>query len=177
MQRGFDVKSLGLDIPSNWRFIMIFELFISFTILSCIFIFLGYYTKPEIKVLAVLGFATLFFLGLLLQFGGVTVRSGQPCIAVLTPDRLEKRQNGRRMKDDGEEMFTLNTQDKHGVFNGSSIRRLTPVECERLQGFPDNWTEGVSDTQRYKQMGNAVTVNVIEALARQIFKETKVVHI
>lgn len=45
---------------------------------------------------------------------------------------------------------------------GMSIRRLTPTECERLQGFPDNWTEVVSDTQRYKTLGNAVTVNVIQ---------------
>lgn len=45
------------------------------------------------------------------------------------------------------------------------IRRLTPVECERLMGFPDNWTEGVSDTQRYKMCGNAVVVNVVEAVA------------
>jgi len=44
------------------------------------------------------------------------------------------------------------------------IRRLTPTECERLQGFPDGWTEGVSDTQRYKTLGNAVTVNVIKAI-------------
>jgi len=44
------------------------------------------------------------------------------------------------------------------------IRRLTPIECERLQGFPDGWTEGVSDTQRYKLLGNAVTVNVVEFL-------------
>jgi DNA-cytosine methyltransferase len=43
------------------------------------------------------------------------------------------------------------------------IRRLTPLECERLQGFPDNWTVG-SDTQRYKQCGNAVTVNVVAAV-------------
>jgi len=43
----------------------------------------------------------------------------------------------------------------------NAIRRLTPTECERLQGFPDGWTEGVSDTQRYKTLGNAVTVNVI----------------
>lgn len=42
----------------------------------------------------------------------------------------------------------------------TTVRRLTPVECERLQGFPDNWTEGLADTHRYKQMGNAVTVNV-----------------
>lgn len=43
------------------------------------------------------------------------------------------------------------------------IRRLTPLECERLQGFPDGWTVG-SDTQRYKQCGNAVTVNVVAAV-------------
>lgn len=50
----------------------------------------------------------------------------------------------------------------------NKIRRLTPVECERLQGFADNWTKGVSDTQRYKQLGNAVTVNVIEAIGEKI---------
>jgi len=50
------------------------------------------------------------------------------------------------------------------------IRRLTPVECERLQGFPDNWTEGVSDTQRYKMLGNAVTVNVVEAIGKRMRK-------
>lgn len=44
--------------------------------------------------------------------------------------------------------------------DGGTVRRLTPVECERLQGFPDNWTDGQADTHRYKQMGNAVTVNV-----------------
>jgi len=44
------------------------------------------------------------------------------------------------------------------------VRRLTPVECERLQGFPDDWTAGLADTHRYKQMGNAVTVNVAHYL-------------
>jgi DNA (cytosine-5)-methyltransferase 1 len=44
------------------------------------------------------------------------------------------------------------------------IRRLTPLECERLQGFPPMWTEGISDTQRYRCLGNAVTVPVIEAI-------------
>lgn len=85
---------------------------------------------------------------------------------ILTPDRKEKRQNGRRMKDDGEPAFTLNTQDKHGIMMGGNIRRLTEIECERLQGFLDNWTQygnydgvikKVPKTQRYKQMGNAVT--------------------
>jgi DNA (cytosine-5)-methyltransferase 1 len=62
--------------------------------------------------------------------------------------------------------------DNHGqrtmINEDTSIRRLTPLECERLQGFPDGWTAGVSDTQRYKQMGNAVTVNVIEVIANKL---------
>ena len=52
----------------------------------------------------------------------------------------------------------------------SKIRRLTPKECERLQGFPDDWTVGLSDTQRYKTMGNAVTVNVIKEIFKRILK-------
>jgi len=48
------------------------------------------------------------------------------------------------------------------VIEDPTVRRLTPLECERLQGFPDNWTEGQSDSQRYKQMGNAVAVPVVE---------------
>ena len=90
------------------------------------------------------------------------------CKPVLTPDREEKRQNGRRFKEDGEPAFTINTQDRHGVYDGLRIRKLTPVECERLQGFPDGWTTGVSDTQRYKQMGNAVTVPVVEYIAKEL---------
>jgi DNA (cytosine-5)-methyltransferase 1 len=170
--------------------------------------------------------------------------------AVLTPDRAETRQVGRRIKEDGEPAFAVTTQDRHGVMietaepelkklgqltphNGTSvydisgisptlissegsgsivkiaeepkkvnliyfsntnanmkqrmqekeaswtlgtgtdfgikedkkIRKLTPVECERLQGFPDNWTEGISDTQRYKTCGNAVTVPVVQWIA------------
>jgi hypothetical protein len=49
------------------------------------------------------------------------------------------------------------------------IRKLTPIECERLQGFPDNWTDGQSDTQRYKQLGNAVSVPVIKAIVEKIY--------
>lgn len=140
---------------------------------------------------------------------------------VLTPNRLKKRQNGRRFKETGEDMFTLTGQDQHGIMfanknelkkieiidkkgneknnqdyaaalcgggnsggnhsdmdlirqNQTSIRRLTPVECERLQGFPDNWTQQgvdgpISDTQRYKQCGNAVTVDVVEAVGKKIY--------
>ena len=118
---------------------------------------------------------------------------------VLTPDRIIKRQNGRRMKEPGEPMFTLTAQDRHGVAisglytncrddfyrgpleglsrtlkgsqhdaavtDGVRIRKLTPLECERLQGFPDGWTEygadgrKMSDSARYKALGNTVTVN------------------
>jgi site-specific DNA-cytosine methylase len=48
------------------------------------------------------------------------------------------------------------------------VRRLTPVECERLQGFPDNWTAGISDSQRYKSLGNAVSVPVVKAVFEQL---------
>jgi len=56
------------------------------------------------------------------------------------------------------------------VGNQQRIRRLTPKECERLQGFPDGWTKGVSDTQRYKCMGNAVSVPVIKAMGKSIIR-------
>lgn len=160
-------------------------------------------------------------------------------IPVLTPDRAEKRQNGRRFKDDGEPMFTLTGQDRHGIavevkeatkqgytecrvgidsvnlaVPGSAtrrgrvghgvantldtscnqgifvkvsdelivyaiwyekyqcyiaIRKLTPKECFRLQGWSDDYFEKAqfvnSDSQLYKQAGNGVTVNVIQAIA------------
>ena len=50
----------------------------------------------------------------------------------------------------------------------SQIRRLTPMECERLQGFPDGWTEGQSDSARYRQMGNAVAVPCVEWIVQRL---------
>jgi len=174
--------------------------------------------------------------------------------AVLTPERPEKRQNGRRFKEDGEESFTLTAQDRHGVAfvyrehldadirkiaaksrpndeigitykdNGDirphrmdarksgiselninhednasftvtsthapkiygestryRIRKLTPLECWRLQAFTDAQHDtvkaaGISDSQRYKMAGNAVTVNVISAIGKRLIallNETK----
>jgi DNA (cytosine-5)-methyltransferase 1 len=139
--------------------------------------------------------------------------SQQPIVAipVLTPDRPTKRQNGRRMKGEGEARFTLTSADRHGVMlysdratdsdhsstlkarndsgrgrtqcqtgvvEQSRIRRLTPTECARLQGFPDSWADlglfqnkqgewhvrEISDTGKYQVFGNAVTTNVIEAI-------------
>lgn len=163
-------------------------------------------------------------------------------IPVLTPDRAEKRQNGRRFKDDGEPMFTLTGQDRHGIaievkeatkqgyaecrvgidsVNFSmpnsktrrgrvgkevantldtscnqgifvqvseeltvyavwyekyqcyiAIRKLTPKECFRLQGWSDDYFEKAqfvnSDSQLYKQAGNGVTVSVIKAIAEKL---------
>lgn len=142
-------------------------------------------------------------------------------IPVLTPDRAEKRQNGRRFKEDGDPMFTLTSQDRHGVAidplgvlcnvrteHGKevantldtscnqgifvqvseeltvyavwyekyqcyiAIRKLTPKECFRLQGWSDDYFEKAqfvnSDSQLYKQAGNGVTVTVIEAMARKM---------
>lgn len=63
------------------------------------------------------------------------------------------------------------TKQSTGVLMPSSVRRLTPTECERLQGFPDGWTqvtEKTADSHRYKQMGNAVTVNVLSWIGSRL---------
>ena len=54
------------------------------------------------------------------------------------------------------------------VLDDRKVRRLTPTECERLQGFPDGWTDGQADGHRYKQMGNAVAVPVVEWIIQGI---------
>lgn len=148
-------------------------------------------------------------------YKGASKHAGQDsgiAIPVLTQDRAEKRQNGRRFKEDGEPMFTLTGQDRHGVaikvkentLDTScnqgifvqvseelvvyavwyekyqcyiAIRKLTPKECFRLQGWTDNYFERAefvnSDSQLYKQAGNGVTVTVIEAMARKLGKYRK----
>lgn len=141
------------------------------------------------------------------------------CIPVLTPDRTEKRQNGRRFKDNGDEAFTLTAQDIHGVALGFvnpeddgmcrtlkaqmgknstanyirqdglgatavavvwyekykcyiAIRKLTPRECFRLQGWTDDYFDKAqfvnSDSQLYKQAGNGITVTVMEDIAKAL---------
>ena len=114
----------------------------------------------------------------------VTDRNGNipkiVCNPCLTPDRANKRQHGRRFKENGDPEFTLTSQDKHGVLIGDgksiAIRKLTPRECWRLQGFSDEQFEkakkaGISDTQLYKQAGNAVTVDVIEQIGKRLVIE------
>lgn len=141
------------------------------------------------------------------------LHSDMTVIPVLTPNRLKKRQNGRRFKENGEPAFTLNCQDQHGImiksthygphqqdrfyddsglmscipsartedkikiYTDAQIRRLTEIECERLQGFPDNWTKygdydgvikEIAKTQRYKLCGNAVTSKIVQLIGERL---------
>lgn len=78
---------------------------------------------------------------------------------------------------------TEGSGNKPKIISDMKIRRLTPIECERLQGFPDEWTRygtnddkmcvEMSDTQRYKMMGNAVTVNVISAITEKLIQDKR----
>jgi DNA (cytosine-5)-methyltransferase 1 len=124
-----------------------------------------------------------------------TIRSSNPNgVQVIQPNYSSKALNETIMNNDlqkgkvqaldlynrsaRDESPTL-TEPHHNtlrMFDGARIRRLTPIECERLQGFPDNHTEygdydgevvKVSNTQRYKQCGNAVTVDVVQAVAEK----------
>ena len=72
--------------------------------------------------------------------------------------------------DQGDKTGALNTatDPNQNTVLTHGVRRLTPTECERLQGFPDQWTAGFSDSSRYKMAGNAVAVPVVEFLARNI---------
>lgn len=68
-----------------------------------------------------------------------------------------------------EQSHTLSTTKVEQVLQGAiGVRRLTPTECERLQGFPDGWTAGQADSNRYKQLGNAVAAPVAEWIGRRI---------
>ena len=98
--------------------------------------------------------------------GGLGGKTG--LYAVLALNRKDKRQNGRRFKADGEPMFTLTGQDMHGICGDFEIRRLTPTEGLRLQGFPDNWLEG-SDTKKYMAIGNAVSVPIVKMIIERLF--------
>ena len=65
---------------------------------------------------------------------------------------------------------TLDTNGGSSVLLKEMLRRLTPLECERLQGFPDNYTDipGASDGPRYKALGNSMTTHVMHWIGRRI---------
>lgn len=89
--------------------------------------------------------------------GGLGAKTGLYAVPLKFLDRNQKNFQG-------DYAFTVDSLNTGGILKDFRIRRLTPVECERLQGFPDGWTAGISDSQRYKCLGNAVTVNVIQAI-------------
>lgn len=99
--------------------------------------------------------------------GGGAAKMGQYLFGCITPDRVEKRQNGQRFNE-GNKFYTLTSQDKHGILVEGYIRKLTPIECERLQTVPENYTAHVSDSQRYKMLGNGWTVDVITHILKGI---------
>lgn len=92
---------------------------------------------------------------------------GRPMIKESKPVQMNYRSNvNSNMKErvqDRDETWTLTSNSNDfTITDGDRVRKLTPIECERLQGFADDWTKGVSDTQRYKCIGNAVTTKVVE---------------
>jgi site-specific DNA-cytosine methylase len=110
----------------------------------------------------------------LTQFAG-RINVGIPCgsdylFGCITPDRVDKRQNGQRFND-GTKFYTLTAQDRHGILIEGYIRKLTPIECERLQTLPDNYTLGVSNSQRYKMLGNGWTVDAVCEFFKHIPKD------
>lgn len=108
-------------------------------------------------------------------------RTGSQSIAFYPTHAIAFKANGEKARSDSvlEELSpTLGSGGGNAVPRISipmAVRRLTPVECERLQGFPDGWTDigtdkPTADSHRYKQLGNAVTVNVAEWIARRTMK-------
>lgn len=105
------------------------------------------------------------------------LHSDMDVIPIQTPNRKVKQQNGRTIKESGEPAFTLTSTDQQGIYKEGELRRLSPTEWERLQGFPDGWTKSglyngvvkpISDTQRYKLLGNAVSVPVVREIAKRL---------
>ena len=72
----------------------------------------------------------------------------------------------------GQVVATANGTDAGSEMSGGDVgvRRLTPLECERLQGFPDGWTDGQSDSARYRMLGNAVAVPVVQWIAERLME-------
>lgn len=112
------------------------------------------------------------------QAGGLGAKTGLYAIDLTRrqPNNYKIRKDNRAGTLDANYYKGLANQERPGVKDGVRIRRLTPKECERLQGFPDDWTkygigdELISDSQRYKMCGNAVTTNVITAVMERLYE-------
>jgi DNA (cytosine-5)-methyltransferase 1 len=99
--------------------------------------------------------------------GAATLGDQAPCVAFRPNNSSQSRSLG-----ESENLSCTLPSEEGGnkvcVATAMQVRRLTPTECERLQGFPDGWTAGFSDSTRYKMLGNAVCVNVAEWIARRL---------
>lgn len=97
--------------------------------------------------------------------GAQCLRSGRMNIGVM--ELGQRSSNGSPLREG--RTPSLTRDPNVGVLeDGRAVRRLTPLECERLQGFPDGWTSGYSDSARYSMIGDAVMVPVAEYLGRRI---------
>ena len=101
--------------------------------------------------------------------------------AIINPFKETTRQNGRRIKEPNEPMFTITVTDRHGIVHRGRVRRLMPLECWKLQSFgKDQFNKvaatGMSDAQLYKQAGNAVSVPVVEDIARHLLEFDKEIN-
>lgn len=99
--------------------------------------------------------------------------------AIINPFKENTRQNGQRIKEPNEPMFCITVTDRHGIVHKGRIRRLMPIECWKLQGFTKEQfykvqSLGISDSQLYKMAWNAVTVNVAQAIAKNLLKFNRV---
>ena len=108
------------------------------------------------------------------------------------PVRGANQNNGKQETDKTKELFIADYRSDEGirprkdgvsptltcstvpfVIENNKLRSITPIEAERLQGFPDNWTDGQPDRQRYKQCGNAVSPPVTKAIFEKIYGDDK----
>lgn len=106
------------------------------------------------------------------QAGGLGAKTGLYLARVC---RKEGVYNMRETETSGTITSTMykgiDASGRTGVKEEKKIRRLTPTECARLQGFPDDWhrVDGISDTQAYKVYGNSITTNVVEYIINKMF--------
>lgn len=87
------------------------------------------------------------------------------------PDPINDARMALGIGDDGDPQYTLLSNHSHAVAHNMVVRRLTPVECERLQGFPDGWTDirdNTPDGPRYKAIGNSMAVPVMRWIGQRI---------
>ena len=108
-----------------------------------------------------------------LTCGGGKPGEGYPCVA-FEPGSVARNAGPAGESPQCPTLRSHMGDNQPAVREGMAVRRLTPTECERLQGFPGGWTEGQADSARYRQLGNAVCVPVAEWIGRRIMQTTTI---